>query len=143
MRGIYHALFVASLLTPSGVAVIAQPKRPMHALAQLDTGLWQIRELGNNSAVARTLCIGDPSVLLQLEHRQASCSRLVVTDNPQILTVHYTCPANGFGRTSVRVETPGLAKIDTQGIAGNTPFAYRAEARRLGPCRIGSPSIRR
>ena len=68
--------------------------------------------------------------------------RVVLSNDVKGATVHYTCPANGFGRTSVRVETPRLAKIDTQGIMGNAPFAYRAEARKVGACsgggRVGS-----
>jgi hypothetical protein len=141
MRGKYRALVGASLLLLGGVA-IAQSSWPMRALALLEPGLWQIREIGRSSEPPRTICIGDPAVLIQLEHGPASCSRLVVTDSAQVLTVHYTCPAKGYGRTSVRVETPWLAKIDTQGIVGNTPFAYRAEARRLGAC-TARRSVRR
>jgi hypothetical protein len=71
---------------------------------------------------------------MQVQHRNSPCSRLVIANNERGATVQYTCPAGGFGRTSILVETPRLAQIDTQGIVGNTPFGYRAEARRIGPC---------
>ena len=120
---------------PNGAAVPApQIRKPLVSLARLEPGQWQIRELGSEHAVPRSICLGDPELLVQLEHRQASCSRYVIANDLQGATVHYTCPANGYGRTAIRVETTRLAKIDTQGLVGNVPFAYRAEARRVGPC---------
>jgi hypothetical protein len=80
------------------------------------------------------VCVADPAMLLQVKHYNEPCSRLVIDDQPNQATVHYTCPANGFGRTWLRVETPRLAKLDTQGIVDKTPFAFRAEARLVGPC---------
>ena len=109
----------------------------LSALAQLEPGLWQLRDLDNRRAPAQSMCIADPNILLQLQHRNSPCSRLVVASNPRVATVHYTCPAGGFGRTTVQVETPRLARIDTQGISENAPFAYRAEARRMGECGAG------
>lgn len=104
------------------------------ALSRLQPGLWQIRELGNDRATPQSICIADPAMLLQVKHYREACSRLVVADRADETTVHYTCPANGFGRTWLRVETPRLAKIDTQGIIDKTPFAFRAEVRLVGPC---------
>jgi hypothetical protein len=119
-------------------AALASPaltqKRPgLNALSRLEPGLWQIREFGQRSA-AQSICVADPDLLTQVQHRGAPCSRLVIANEARSATVHYTCPAHGFGRTSVRVETSRLAKIDTQGIFDNAPFAYRAEARRVGTC---------
>jgi hypothetical protein len=111
----------------------------LSALAQLEPGLWQLRDLDNGGA-AQSLCVADPIALIQLRHRNAPCSRLVVADENKATTVHYTCPANGYGRTEVRIETPRLAQIDTQGIADNAPFSYRAEARRIGVCGRGGPA---
>jgi hypothetical protein len=53
--------------------------------------------------------------------------------------VHYTCPGAGHGRTTVRVETPRLVQIESQGMARNEPFAIRLEGRRTGNCgtRVG------
>ena len=104
--------------------------------------MWQIRDLDSARPAPQSICMADPDVLIQLQHKQASCSRFVVADNPDLVTVHYTCPGNGFGRTSIRVETPRLAQIDTQGIADNIPFAYRAEARRMGTCSSQTSSAR-
>lgn len=54
------------------------------------------------------------------------------------MTVTYSCSAQGWGRTELRIETPGLYQLDTQGISGNEPFALRAEARRTGDCPIAA-----
>jgi hypothetical protein len=75
---------------------------------------------------------------MQLRHRSAPCTRLIVADGERDAVVHYTCPASGYGQTALRVETPRLAQIDTQGIIDNRPFALRAEARRVGPCQNAS-----
>jgi hypothetical protein len=106
------------------------------ALSKLEHGFWQLRDLDTGQTLP-PICVADPAMLMQLQHRNSPCSRLVISSDAQSATVHYTCPANGFGRTSLRVETPRLAQIDTQGISGNAPFAYRVEARRIGPCASG------
>jgi hypothetical protein len=134
MRRLRGFAAVAATVVFSGLAV-AGAAAELSALASLQPGLWEVRELGNAKAPPpRSICIADPALLLQLKHGQAACSRIVISDDARGATVHYTCPANGFGRTSLRVETPRLAKIDTQGIIGNAPFAYRAEIRYLGAC---------
>ncbi len=112
---------------------LTQERDQLNALARLEPGLWQIREVGQRAA-PQSICVADHDMLTQVQHRGAPCSRLVIANEPRSATVHYTCPAHGFGRTSVRVETSRLAKIDTQGIFDNAPFAYRAEARRVGTC---------
>jgi hypothetical protein len=104
------------------------------ALGKLQAGLWQFRVLDGGASRPAPVCIGDPSVLAQLQHRNSSCSRLVVAQSEDGATVHYTCSAGGYGQTSLRVETPRLVQIDTQGISENVPFAYRAEARYVGSC---------
>lgn len=123
----------------SSAAYALQGHIKLAALARLEPGLWQLRDLDNASAQQQAICVADPAALLQLRHRNSPCSRLVIADDASGATVHYTCPAGGFGRTEVRVETPRLAQIDTQGIANNAPFAYRAEARRIGVCGRGGP----
>jgi hypothetical protein len=107
--------------------------KPMPSLARLDPGLWEIRPLGSSRAV-HNVCVTDPMMLTQIQHPQAPCSRYIISDDAQGVTVQYTCSPTGYGRSSVRVETPRLAKIDTQGLMDNAPFAYRAEARRIGSC---------
>jgi hypothetical protein len=127
-----------SLVAVAATLMIAAPGLTqavgkLTALARLEPGLWQLRNLDDRRPLP-SICIGDPNLLMQVQHRNSPCSRLVIANGPRGATVQYTCPAGGFGRTSIRVETPRLAQIDTQGIVDNTPFGYRAEARRVGGC---------
>ena len=113
----------------------AQPApASLAALGKLQAGMWQLRDLDRGGAELPPVCLGDPAVLVQLRHRGASCSRRVVAQGPATATVHYTCPVGGFGQTLIRVETPRLVQIETQGITGTIPFASRVEARRVGSC---------
>ena len=127
------ALTMAAMAAPAGT----QRAAPV-ALASLEPGLWQLRTLGQASE-PQAICVADGNALVQLQHRGTPCARLVIAHDARGATVHYTCPSNGFGQTSVKVETPRLARIDTQGIRDNAPFAYRAEARRIGECAASSP----
>lgn len=132
---------LGALIAVSSASSAPQGSTKLSALARLEPGLWQLRDL-DGGAAPQSICVADPSALLQLRHRNAPCSRLVISDSASAATVHYTCPVGGFGRTEVRVETPRLAQIETQGIADNTPFAFRAEARRIGVCGRGGPRSR-
>lgn len=127
------ALLFALIATASASAAIGAGVK-LSALSRLEPGQWQLRDLDDPRAAPQSLCIADPILLMQLRHRTAPCTRLVVADSNRAATVHYTCPASGFGQTALRVETPRLAQINTQGIVENRPFAFRAEARRVGPC---------
>lgn len=124
------ALGAAALVTPAAWTQASK----LTALSRLEPGLWQLRDLDDAGAPAQSICVADPNMLMQVQHRNSPCSRMVLSNDAKGATVHYTCPANGFGRTTLRVETPRLAKIDTQGISDNAPFAYRLEARRTGAC---------
>ena len=128
----------SSLVALVAAAIVAAPgptqaAGQLSALSRLEPGLWKLRNLDDRRPLP-SICIGDPNLLMQVQHRNSPCSRLVIANGERGATVQYTCPAGGFGRTSIRVETPRLAQIDTQGIVENTPFGYRAEARRVGPC---------
>lgn len=129
-----RALVTLGAIVTSTAPALTQERRPLTALAQLEPGLWQLRDLDEAGARPQSLCVADPHILMQIQHRNSPCTRLVIANDPKGATVHYTCPATGFGRTSLRVETPRLAKIDTQGISDKIPFAYRIEARRTGAC---------
>lgn len=102
-------------------------------LDRLEKGSWQLRERGKD-AVLQTVCLGDGRKLIQIYHPRAACSRYVIEDNPDSVTVHYTCPGAGHGRTAIRSETNRLVQIDTQGIADGKPFSQSIEARRAGGC---------
>jgi hypothetical protein len=56
------------------------------------------------------------------------CAREAIEGGPAGGTIRYTCEGRGFGPTALRVETPRLAKIHTQGICDSRPFSCRAEA---------------
>ena len=121
-----------------GVAVLAAAPAlalapaGLQALSQLERGRWEIVESGGGRRAP--VCLGDPMQLVRLEHRGGSCTVEAAEPAADGGTVQYSCPGRGFGHTHVRVETPRLAKIDTQGLVGGRPFAYRAEARRVGAC---------
>jgi hypothetical protein len=103
-------------------------------LDTLERGQWQLRDRDDMAAPARSLCLGDPRALLQMRHERVQCSRYVIEDAVRSVTVHYTCPGAGHGRTTIRKETSRLVQIDTQGIANGSPFSFAFEARRIGPC---------
>lgn len=101
------------------------------ALDTIERGEWRLRVPGE---APRSICVTDPATLLQLRHNHATCSRFIIANETQQTTVHYSCPTAGWGRTTVRVLTPRAITIDTQGIADNAPFAFSADAHRVGAC---------
>lgn len=131
---------IAFSMTAAGVAAPAAAPRPIKALASLQPGQWDIRSRDNPDA-NRSFCMSDPKVLLQLRHPNNVCSRFVISDDGREATVQYSCSSGGNGRTSVRVETPRLVQIDTQGVADQMPFAFSAEARRVGDCSAKPPGV--
>lgn len=128
----------AFVLTPLLFAAAALPAQPARApviaaLRAIEPGQWQLRPLGGEGP-GRSMCVFDPAVLIQLRHPGATCTRFVVENEAQTATIHYTCPGDGYGRTTIDVETSRLFQLDSQGIAGNAPFAVSYEGRRLGAC---------
>lgn len=124
------ALGLAGLLAVAA-PVFAFALPDLEALSQLERGRWQLRD---SAGQPRSICLGTPTVLIQLEHEGLSCEQEVVASDKGGATVQYTCPGRGFGHTSIRVETPRVARIDTQGLVDGRPFSYRAEARKVGNC---------
>ncbi|WP_326410983.1 hypothetical protein [Sphingomonas sp.] len=106
---------------------------PIHAFDRIEAGEWQLRALDGSAAVRR-LCIDDAYDLVQLRHPGVACSRFVLTNEPETATVHYTCAGAGYGRTTIRVETGQLVRIDSQGLANRSPFQITLEGRRIGKC---------
>jgi hypothetical protein len=122
------ALFGSSLLLawPG-----ASQDGPGSMLTRLEAGQWELRgPAGRIGAI----CLGNPIQLTQPQHRSAACSRDVVAADEDSMTVSYSCPGLGRGRTTIRFETPRLVQIDSQGLDRGAPFALRAEARRTGAC---------
>ena len=120
------ALSAASMLPAAAQA----PELAM--LGRLDKGAWEVR---NRSDGARQrICLRTGRELIQLRHRQPGCQRFVVQDDPEEVTVQYTCRGNGYGRTTIRREESGLVQVRSQGIHDGTPFTIEGEARRTGTC---------
>ena len=127
----WGALGLAGILAfAAPVFALALPK--LEALSKLESGRWQLSR--SDGTDARSLCLADPAALVQLEHEGVSCGQEVLASEAGAATVEYSCPGRGFGRTDIRVETPRLARIDTQGLVDGRPFAYRVEARKVGGC---------
>ena len=122
------SLYAAGLLTP---AAAQGPSLSM--LTGLDDGQWEVRF--RDGRANRRVCVRSGLELIQLQHLESGCSRFVVEDGANAVTVQYTCRGNGYGRTNVRRENTGLVQIDSQGIADGAPFEWSAEARRVGVCR--------
>jgi hypothetical protein len=101
-------------------------------LARVEHGLWEMH--GSSGAAIGSLCLGDPLLLAQPLHTPRPCTSEIETADAHVATVNFVCPGMGRGRTLLRVETPRLVQIDTQGISDGIPFALRAQARRTGPC---------
>ena len=118
-----------------GVPLSAQTNHSdLAALSTLQPGQWTLHGL-DASSHSKSLCIADLRAFLQIEHGKAQCGRFVISDTPGNAVVHYTCPGQGHGQTRLRVETPRLIQIDSQGVHDNQPFAVSYEARRVGECR--------
>ena len=117
----------------AGATAVPAQAPSLAMLDRLEKGSWQLRERGKD-AVLQTICVGDARRMVQIYHPRASCSRYIIEDTPNSVTVHYTCPGAGHGRTNIRSETNRLVQIDTQGIADGKPFSQAIEARRTGGC---------
>lgn len=133
---IFSPFFLRTVVAGGALAAATTVPAQAPTLAMLDRlekGNWQLRERGQDS-VAHSMCLGDARRMIQIAHPRANCSRYIIEDTPNSVTVHYTCPGAGHGRTTIRSETNRLVQIDTQGIAEGRPFSQAFEARRTGPC---------
>ena len=115
----------------AAVALCAAAKPPL-ALSQAAPGLWEVTGVPGAKAIRQ--CLGDVLALAQFEHRTENCERHVIRDGVSSTTVEYSCPGGGFGRSELGVITPRSRRIATQGISGDLPFHYVAQARRVGDC---------
>lgn len=126
---------LAGLVVGAALWLAAPGMAQGNGLAMLGTltkGEWLIKR--RDGAADRKICVKSGAELIQLMHRETGCSQFVVEDGAVKVTVQYTCPGNGYGRTSIRRETPSLVQLESQGIQEGTPFQLTAEARRIGPC---------
>lgn len=129
-------VFALSSLTAAAALWFAVPALAQgNGLAMLGTltkGEWTVKQRGG--VPDRKICVRNGAELIQLKHREAGCNQFVVEDGAARVTVQYTCPGNGYGRTSIRRETGSLVQLESQGIHDGTPFQFIAEARRTGTC---------
>ena len=134
MRSVYawRALALAGFSLFVAAPVGSQPAGAPPMLARLESGQWELRGPGNGRITS--ICLGNPILLTQPQHGGANCTRDVVAADATSMTVNYSCPGVGRGRTTIRFETPRLVQIDSQGLYRGAPFALRAEARRVGAC---------
>lgn len=114
-----------------GLPAVAQSDS-LSMLGGLSKGEWTIKH--RDGTADRKICVRTGEELIQLRHSERGCSRFVVEDGVNKVTVQYTCPGNGYGRTNIRKESGGLVQLESQGIASGLPFQFAAEARRTGPC---------
>ena len=129
------ALALGGLAAAAAVGAALPVLAQGNGLAMLGTltkGEWTIKQRGR--AADRKICLKSGAELIQLMHRENGCSQFVVEDGAARVTVQYTCPGNGYGRTSIRRETGALVQLESQGIHDGVPFQMTAEARRSGSC---------
>lgn len=129
-RRLRAALAAAAAALPLLLGAAAAPT----LLERLNGGLWELSRSASGARSVR-LCLPDPSILAQYEHRRSSCTRVVISDESDGAVIHYTCTGSGFGRTRVTMLTPRSMRLETQGISSGVPFAYTLHAWRVGPCR--------
>jgi hypothetical protein len=127
-----RSLATALCILTSGV-VLADVQR-LSMLNRVEKGEWELRQRDEPGKVTR-ICLNDARRLIQLRHSRLNCSRMTVEDGAEEVAIQYTCPGHGYGRTQIRRESDSLLQIESQGIAEGLPFAFSAEARRLGDCR--------
>ncbi|WP_417622280.1 DUF3617 domain-containing protein [Parasphingorhabdus sp.] len=135
MKGLKLIKFIsATAAVLFGFAVAAPAQTP--GLAVLDglmKGEWTLTERGSRDP-GKKICIGNPELLLQVEHGNASCTRYVIENGPKKIRVSYKCGAAGHGVTEIKKESSTLVQIYSQGFRNNAPFSITLEGRRTGSC---------
>ncbi len=114
----------------AGVALVVGAASLPRAMA--GPGVWEIAKTA--ASRGQRVCLPDPSLLMQWEHRARHCTRTIVTSSPYRAELQYSCSGGGFGTSRVQVLTPRSIKIHSQGIADGLPFALILHARRVGDC---------
>ncbi len=132
---IFSPLFRCALLACAlaGASAVPAQAPSLAMLDRLEKGSWQMQERGKTQA-PQTICLGDARRMIQIYHPRANCSRYIIEDTPNSVTVHSHLARRRPWRTTIRSETNRLVQIDTQGIADGRPFSQAIEARRTGGC---------
>lgn len=132
LRFVWPVLLAVALIGMPVVIPVTAQAPALQMLDRLDRGEWTVRF--RSGGEQKKVCLRSGRELIQLRHNGANCSRYVVEDSAGQVTVQYSCPGNGYGRTNIRRESGVLAQIESQGIADGKPFQFTAEARRTGAC---------
>jgi hypothetical protein len=135
-RNMMRASLAGIALVLGGGLATAAANPALVALARVERGQWQLKEIGTNPET-RTLCIRDPRVLIHYGHDVAQCQHTVTVNDANATAVHYTCQGS-HGQTTVKVATPRSFNLDTQGIINGAPFEDSFEARYIGACTPGA-----
>ncbi|MEH6827165.1 DUF3617 domain-containing protein [Parasphingorhabdus sp.] len=135
MKGLKLIKFIsATAAVLSGFAIAAPAQTPGFALLDgLTQGEWTLKERGSREP-GQKICLGNPELLLQIQHGNANCTRYVIENDPKKLRVSYKCGSAGQGVTEIKKESSGLVQIFSQGIRNNAPFSFTVEGRRTGSC---------
>ncbi len=123
---------LAACMTSAAILPVFAQSSSLGIFRALAKGEWTVKY--RDGSPDQRLCVKTGEELIQIKHSEAECSRFVVEDSPSKITVQYTCPGNGYGRTDIRRENASLVQIESQGIAAGLPFELAAEARRTGSC---------
>lgn len=130
--GLALAALAFVLALPVLALPVAAQTDGLSMLGNLTKGEWTIKH--RDGSPDRKICVRTGRELIQLRHSETDCNRFVVEDEASKVTVQYTCPGNGYGRTFIRRETGSLVQLESQGIVSGMPFQFAAEARRTGSC---------
>ncbi|HKY81536.1 MAG TPA: DUF3617 family protein [Sphingobium sp.] len=134
IKGLHILCGAFAAMTAASPAASLSPAGPLKGL---EPGEWELRERGaeGEPGAVRKLCLADLRQLIQIRHPRAACKGLTVDDSARRLSVSYDCGGSGGGRTDLRIETPRLVQIRSQGVAEGAPFSFAMEGRRIGACR--------
>ena len=127
-----RAELLAAILLAGVLLPLAANSAELEMLDRLERGEWDLRIRDDGSH--QRICLQTGKELIQLRHRQPGCSQFVVKDEPNQVIVQYTCPGNGYGRTTIRRESSKLVQVTSQGIVNGVPFSFGGEARHQGDC---------
>ena len=122
-----------AMIGAAGAAVLLLGAATLPPVLANAGGLWEVSKSATGAGAER-VCVPDPALFAQWEHRRSPCTRVVISSTGEQAVIHYTCARGGFGQSTVKVITPRSLRIDTQGIAGGFPFGYVLHARRVGDC---------
>lgn len=133
-KGLHMLCGTVAMLIAASPAASLTPTGPLKGL---EPGEWELRERAGEGerAEIRRLCLADLRQFIQIRHARGACKGLTVDEGANRLSVSYDCGVAGGGRTDLRIETPRLVQLRSQGVADGAPFSFMMEGRRVGACR--------